>query len=116
MIYHDSAEKFIQNYGKEAMYELLDLYVFTTKRADERWRRFAIKHKIIRPTTKTVVKTSYKQPRTTERVRTEAGICVNMPTEPHDHYALQLKNGRNQVVLSLNFKSTELQELLGVSI
>lgn len=94
--------QFNQAYGTRATEELLD-YILIGHNPD--WRFYAIKHGIIKQSTKTLRANHYK-----EIVKNKWINGAYQPIEPYTKYTAYFRNGRGSYVITLHFTEKEISE------
>lgn len=99
----------IEKHGLEFFNELLDIAIITNfKLPRDFWYGFALRHKLIKRTTKVIRPTCVKSDNYFYYVEGTYG----RQREPQVQYKFLLKNGRGDYVLNVSFTQNQLEEWL----
>lgn len=97
----------IQKHGKQLVEELLDLIIINNKIDNSYLRSLLLKHKVIKPTTKTIVGNLYKN-------KKRQYINGRFQETDDMEYKLSIRNGKNQTILYLSLKQSNLPEVFNM--
>lgn len=97
----------IQNYGKQFVEELIDLTIINNKIDNDYLRSLLLKHNVIKRSTKIITNNLYKN-------KKRQYINGRFQETDDMEYKLSIRNGKNQTILYLSLKQSNLPEVFNM--
>ena len=102
-----SLKEAFERYDKEMVEEVVNIIAIDGYNRERDWREFALRHKLIRPTTK-VVKLRGNADKVDRKYVPGSGF-VRLD-DPYTKYRVNLVNGNSQSIIYMIFTSLELEQ------